>query len=83
VAALTLILALATRLLDKHRITLGARHSGSSAPTTGVVELRGKLLGLVGCGAIGRELIAYRPPLGLFLRDSRSRVGCFGYSGAR
>ena len=64
VAALTLILALATRLLDKHRITLdGAALWHQRADHRGV-ELRGKLLGLVGCGAIGRELIAIARPLG-------------------
>jgi D-3-phosphoglycerate dehydrogenase len=64
VAALTLILALATRLLDKHRITLGGAALWDQRADYRGVELRDKLLGLVGCGAIGRELIAIARPLG-------------------
>jgi phosphoglycerate dehydrogenase-like enzyme len=67
VAALTLILALATRLLDKHRITLSGGELWHQRAHYRGLELRGKLLGLVGCGAIGRELIAIARPLGFSL----------------
>lgn len=64
VAALTLILTLATRLLDKHRITHGGEALWHQRADHRGVELRGKMLGLIGCGAIGKELIAIAQPLG-------------------
>jgi phosphoglycerate dehydrogenase-like enzyme len=67
VAALTLILALATRLLDKHRITLAGPGLWEERAEFRGVDVRGKILGLVGCGAIGRELIAIARPLGFSL----------------
>jgi phosphoglycerate dehydrogenase-like enzyme len=64
VAALTLILAAATRLLDKHRLTLEGPEGWSRRAAVRGVETKGKVLGLVGCGSIGRHLIAISRPLG-------------------
>lgn len=65
VAALTLLLALATRLLEKHRMTCAGPDRWDSRADLQGLDLRGKQLGLVGCGAIGAELINIAKPLGL------------------
>jgi phosphoglycerate dehydrogenase-like enzyme len=65
VAALTLILALATRLLDKHRITREGPAAWDRIQDYLSLDLRGKTLGVVGLGNIGRELIALARPLDL------------------
>lgn len=64
VAALTLILAAATRLLDKHKLTLEGPKGWSRRAALRGAETKGKVLGLVGCGSIGRHLIAISRPLG-------------------
>ena len=65
VAALTLILALTTRLIEKHRLTLAGPAAWEQRPRFRGRALDGKLLGLVGCGTIGRDLIEIARPLGL------------------
>jgi phosphoglycerate dehydrogenase-like enzyme len=65
VAALTLMLALATRLVEKDRLTrLGpdAWHRRSEMQGR---NLTGRVLGLVGCGNIGSDLAALVRPLGM------------------
>jgi phosphoglycerate dehydrogenase-like enzyme len=64
VAALTLILALATRLLEKHKLSSEGSEGWALRPKLQGRDLRGMVLGLVGCGAIGRELISLARPLG-------------------
>ncbi len=64
-AALTLILALATRLLDKHRLSLEGPAGWSRRAQLRGSNLKGKVLGLVGCGTIARDLITISRPLGL------------------
>lgn len=65
VAALTLVLALSQRLLQKDRLTRAGRwnerleHMGEG--------LVGRTLGVVGAGSIGRELLALARPFGLRL----------------
>jgi D-3-phosphoglycerate dehydrogenase len=65
VAAFTLILALATRLLDKHRLTLAGPDQWSRRPELRGTDLEGLTLGLIGCGHIGQDLIGLVKPLGL------------------
>lgn len=65
VAALTLMLALATRLIEKDRLTrLGAGKWGRRSELQGW-NLHGKVLGLVGCGGIGSQFAAYARALGM------------------
>jgi len=63
VAALTLMLAVATRLIDKHRITLQAAREWSRLPDYLSSDLTGKTLGIVGLGSIGGELARLVAPL--------------------
>ncbi len=65
VAALTLILALTTRLIEKHELTLAGPAAWDRRAALRGRALDGKLLGLVGCGTIGRDLIEIARPLGL------------------
>jgi phosphoglycerate dehydrogenase-like enzyme len=65
VAALTLLLALATRLIEKDRLSrLGPDAWGRRAAIRGR-NLAGRVLGLVGCGSIGSDLAALVRPLGM------------------
>ena len=65
IAALTLMLALATRLLDKHRLTLEGPSAWQRRVSLRGVDLDGKVLGLVGCGSIGSELTRLCSQLGM------------------
>jgi phosphoglycerate dehydrogenase-like enzyme len=65
VAALTLILALATRLLDKDRLSRGGEAAWAGRAELRGRNLQGRVLGLVGCGSIGSDLAALVRPLGL------------------
>jgi D-3-phosphoglycerate dehydrogenase len=65
VAALTLILALATRLLDKHRLTIQGPAAWHRRAELRGIGLAGKVLGLLGCGSIGSEVVALCRPLGM------------------
>ncbi len=65
VAALTLILALATKLMDKDRLTRSGPSEWHRRPSLRGQNLEGKVLGLVGCGSIGRELIEIARPLAM------------------
>lgn len=65
VAALTLILALATRLFDKDAITRQGPGAWNRIDRYLSTDLRGKTLGVVGLGNIGSELIALVRPLGM------------------
>jgi D-3-phosphoglycerate dehydrogenase len=65
IAALTLILALMTRLIEKHELTLAGPELWDRRAELRGRALDGKLLGLVGCGTIGRDLITIASPLGL------------------
>lgn len=65
VAALTLLLALATRLVEKDRLTrLGPDVWHRRTEMRGR-NLSGRVLGLVGCGNIGSDLAALVKPLGM------------------
>ncbi len=84
VAALTLILALANRLLDKHRVSQsGPRQWDRRAELRGM-GLAGRTLGLVGCGSIGSDLITIAEPLDLnvliadpgLTEEDAHRMGC-------
>jgi phosphoglycerate dehydrogenase-like enzyme len=63
VAALTLILAVATRLIPKHHITLKGPKDWARLANFLSVDLTGKTLGLVGLGSIGREVARLVSPL--------------------
>jgi phosphoglycerate dehydrogenase-like enzyme len=63
VAALTLILALATRLLDKDRLTRAGPADWHRRASLRGSNLTGRVLGLVGCGSIGSDLAALVRPL--------------------
>jgi D-3-phosphoglycerate dehydrogenase len=63
VAALTLILAVTTRLLEKHAITLQGPDAWDRVPLCQSMDLRGKTLGVVGLGNIGAELVRLAAPL--------------------
>lgn len=65
VAALTLILAITTRLLPKHHITLKGPKDWAQLPNFLSMDLSGKTLGLVGFGSIGREVARLVSPLGM------------------
>jgi len=64
VAALTLILAVSTRLIEKHFISLAGPVEWARRAHVQGRSLDGKLLGLVGCGTIGRDLISISRHLG-------------------
>lgn len=63
VAALTLILAVATRLILKHFIALKGPEDWARSPHFLNADLTGKTLGLVGLGSIGREEASLVSPL--------------------
>lgn len=65
VAALTLVLALATRLVDKHKLTLSGTDGWARRPEFRGIDLEGRTLGLVGCGHIGQDLVELARPLGM------------------
>jgi D-3-phosphoglycerate dehydrogenase len=65
VAALTLILALATRLLDKDRLSRGGPAAWARRAELRGRNLDGLTLGLVGCGSIGSDLAGLVRPLGM------------------
>ncbi|MSP83204.1 MAG: dehydrogenase [Alphaproteobacteria bacterium] len=63
VAALTMILAVTTRLLDKHRATIESERLWTSRGDMAGLDLRGRTLGLVGFGSIGSEVARLVKPL--------------------
>jgi phosphoglycerate dehydrogenase-like enzyme len=65
VAALTLILALATRLLEKDRLTRAGPEAWAKRAALRGRNIQGRILGLVGCGSIGSDLATLVRPLGL------------------
>ncbi len=65
VAALTLILALATRLIEKHRLTLEGPAAWPRRAALRGTGLDGKVLGILGCGSIGSDLVGLCRPLGM------------------
>ena len=65
VATLTLILAVATRLIPKHLIALKGPKDWAMLPSFLSADLTGKTLGLVGLGSIGREVASLVSPLGM------------------
>ncbi len=65
VAALTLMLALATRLVEKDRLTRAGPGAWHRRTEMRGRNLTGRVLGLVGCGNIGSDLALLVQPLGL------------------
>ncbi len=65
VAALTLMLALATRLVDKDRLTRQGPDAWHRRAGMRGRNLTGRVLGLVGCGNIGSDLALLVQPLGM------------------
>lgn len=65
VAALTLMLALATRLIDKDRLTRAGPDAWHRRAEMRGRNLTGRVLGLVGCGNIGSDLALLVRPLGM------------------
>lgn len=63
VAALTLMLALATRLVEKDRMTREGPASWHRRADMRGRNLAGQVLGLVGCGSIGSDLVGLVRPL--------------------
>jgi phosphoglycerate dehydrogenase-like enzyme len=63
VAALTLMLAVTTRLLDKHKLSLEGPGAWPRRPQLRGFGLTGRTLGLVGVGNIGGELARLVQPL--------------------
>lgn len=71
--ALLMLLALSRRLLPLARQISGGGWDGTAVPTP--VRLRGKVLGLVGLGTIGRALIPRAQALGMDVIALRRRTG--------
>ena len=65
VAALTLMLALATRLIEKDRVTRQGDAEWHRRSDLQGCNLHGRVLGLVGCGAIGSQFASYALVLGM------------------
>ena len=65
VAALTLLLALATRLVEKDRLTREGPAAWHRRTELRGRNLAGRVLGLVGCGNIGSDLAELAQPFGL------------------
>lgn len=65
VAALTLMLALATRLIEKDRLTRSGAAGWDRRSELQGWNLHGKVLGLVGCGGIGSQFATYARTLGM------------------
>ncbi len=65
VAALTLLLALATRLVEKDRLTREGPDMWHRRTEMRGRNLTGRVLGLVGCGNIGSGLASLVQPLGM------------------
>jgi len=65
VAALTLMLALATRLVEKDRLTRKGPDAWHRRTSMRGRNLTGRVLGLVGCGNIGSDLATLVQPLGM------------------
>lgn len=65
VAALTLMLALATRLVEKDGLTRMGPDAWPRRTEMRGRNLAGRVLGLVGCGSIGSDLASLVQPLGL------------------
>lgn len=65
VAALTLMLALATRLVEKDRLTRQGPDMWHRRTEMRGHNLTGRVLGLVGCGNIGSDLATLVKPLGV------------------
>ena len=65
VAALTLMLAVTTRLIPKHHITLKGSKDWARLQEYQSTDLREKTLGLVGLGSIGSEVARLVSPLGM------------------
>jgi len=65
IAALTLLLALATRLVQKDRLTREGPSAWHRRTDLRGHNLAGQTLGLVGCGSIGSDLAALVRPLGM------------------
>jgi phosphoglycerate dehydrogenase-like enzyme len=65
VAALTLMLALATRLFEKDRLTRDGPNAWHRRTEMRGRNLTGRVLGLVGCGNIGSDLATLVQPLGM------------------
>ena len=63
VAALTFIMALSQRLMDKHKLTREGRWTQKNDYMG--MGLIGRTLGLVGAGSIGREIMRLAKPFGL------------------
>jgi len=65
VAALTLMLALATRLMEKDRLTRAGPDVWHRRAEIRGRNLTDRMLGLVGCGSIGSDFAALVRPLGM------------------
>jgi phosphoglycerate dehydrogenase-like enzyme len=65
IAALTLLLALATRLVEKDRMTREGPEAWHRRAGLRGRNLAGQVLGLVGCGSIGSDLAGLVRPLGM------------------
>lgn len=65
VAAFTLLLALATRLVVKDRLTRQGPDAWHCRSEMRGRNLSGRVLGLVGCGSIGSDLVTLVQPLGM------------------
>jgi D-3-phosphoglycerate dehydrogenase len=65
VAALTLLLALATRLVEKDRLSRNGPQAWEKRAQLRGRNLQGRVLGLVGCGGIGSDFAKLVKPLGM------------------
>ena len=65
VATLALILAVTTRLVQKHHVAVAGPKEWSRLPELRAFDLEGKTLGLVGFGSIGSEVARLVAPLGM------------------
>jgi D-3-phosphoglycerate dehydrogenase len=67
VATVTLILAITTRLFQKHQVTLAGPRDWSRLSELRSLDLEGRTLGLIGFGSIGSEVARLMAPFGMHI----------------
>ena len=83
VTILTFVLALASKIFVKDRLTRRARRAGPSAPSTWAWGSPGRTFGQLGVGNIGAEMFRLFAPLGMRLIAHDPYVDAGAGQGAR